>query len=164
MKAYRRILHASDFSPASAAAYANAVTAARQNRAELILVHVMSPVIPLVDYGYISPQVYDDLERGARQQAQKQLDRLVTRARKSGARVTPMLLDGVAAEQIVRAAKARRADVIVMGTHGRTGLPRLFLGSVAERVVGTAPCPVLTVRGTRGRPTSPASRAKRTQR
>jgi nucleotide-binding universal stress UspA family protein len=53
----------------------------------------------------------------------------------------------VAHEQIVRSAKRQRADLIVMGTHGRTGVARFFLGSVAARVAATAPCPVLTVRG-----------------
>jgi universal stress protein A len=50
-------------------------------------------------------------------------------------------------EVIVRAARSKRVDVLVLGTHGRTGLPRFFLGSVAARVLATAPCPVLTVRG-----------------
>jgi nucleotide-binding universal stress UspA family protein len=58
-----------------------------------------------------------------------------------------MLLDGTAHERIVRAARSKRADLIVIGTHGRTGLARLFLGSVAGRVVATATCPVMTVRG-----------------
>jgi nucleotide-binding universal stress UspA family protein len=54
---------------------------------------------------------------------------------------------GAVADRIVRAARARRADLIVMGTHGRTGVSRLLLGSVASRVIATSPCPVLTVRG-----------------
>jgi nucleotide-binding universal stress UspA family protein len=58
-----------------------------------------------------------------------------------------MLLEGVTHEQIVRTAKRQRADVIVMGTHGRTGVARFFLGSVAARAAAMAPCPVLTVRG-----------------
>ncbi len=58
-----------------------------------------------------------------------------------------MLREGAAAEQIVRAAKSVHADVIVMGTHGRTGLAKAVLGSIAGRVIATAPCPVLTVRG-----------------
>ena len=62
-------------------------------------------------------------------------------------RARGVLYEGVAADAIARAARAKRAKLIVMGTHGRTGLRRLFMGSVAERVVGTAPCPVLTVRG-----------------
>jgi universal stress protein A len=56
-------------------------------------------------------------------------------------------VEGVAHEQIARIARARRCDLIVMGTHGRTGVARFFLGSVAARVAATAPCPVLTVRG-----------------
>ena len=57
------------------------------------------------------------------------------------------LLEGIAHEQIARAARARRADLIVIGTHGRTGVAKLFLGSVAGRVVSIAHCPVMTVRG-----------------
>ena len=151
MTRYRRILHASDFSPASAPAFASAVAAARKDRAELLLVHVMGPVLPPMGDGYIAPLVYEDLDRAARRQAQRQLDRLVRKARRAGVRVTPLLREGSPADEIARAARSKRADVVVMGTHGRTGLPRLFLGSVAERVVGTAPCPVLTVRGKRAR-------------
>ena len=62
-------------------------------------------------------------------------------------RAKAVLLEGVAHEQIVRAARARRADLIVVGTHGRSGLARFFLGSVAGRVATMATCPVLTVRG-----------------
>lgn len=151
MKAYRRVVHPTDFSPASAKAIAQAVRIARENRAELLIVHVMAPIVPMVGDAYISPAAYEALEKSSRQHAQKQLGALVAKAKKAGVRVTPLLLEGSAADQIVRAAKSKRADVIVMGTHGRTGLARLFLGSVAERVVGTAPCPVLTVRGNRGR-------------
>jgi nucleotide-binding universal stress UspA family protein len=147
MKTMQRILHATDFSPASGAAFTRAVEMARESRAELVVAHVLAPVAPLVSDGYISPKVYDDLQKSARAQAQKQLDALVARAKKAGARASGLLLEGVAFSQIVRAARARRASLIVMGTHGRSGLARLFLGSVAERVVATARCPVLTVRG-----------------
>jgi nucleotide-binding universal stress UspA family protein len=56
-------------------------------------------------------------------------------------------MEGVTHEQITRAARSKRADLVVIGTHGRTGLAKFFLGSVAGRVVSTASCPVLTVRG-----------------
>ncbi|MGH7393607.1 MAG: universal stress protein, partial [Candidatus Rokuibacteriota bacterium] len=65
---------------------------------------------------------------------------------KAGVRGRTLLLEGSTHDQIVRAAKSRRADLIVMGTHGRGGIAELFLGSVAERVIGSARCPVLTVR------------------
>ena len=61
-------------------------------------------------------------------------------------RTRGLLLEGNPAQQIVRAPKSTRTDMIVMGTHGRTGLAKLFIGSVAQRVVGTAPFPVLTIR------------------
>ena len=69
------------------------------------------------------------------------------KARQSGVRVKPLLLEGVAHERIMQAARARKADLIVIGTHGRTGFARFFLGSVASRVLATSPCAVLTVRG-----------------
>lgn len=142
----RLIMHPSDFSPASRRAFSQAVTTAKEQRAELLLVHVLANVIPLVGDAYVSPQVYDDMLRTSRSDAQRQLDRLVARAKKAGARARGVLREGVAWEQLVHTARAHKADMIVMGTHGRTGLSRLFLGSVAERVVGNAPCPVLTVR------------------
>jgi nucleotide-binding universal stress UspA family protein len=79
--------------------------------------------------------------------SQKELDALVAKAKKAGVRATAMLLDGTAHQRIVRVARSKRADLIVIGTHGRTGLARLFLGSVAGRVVATATCPVMTVLG-----------------
>lgn len=146
MKRIQRILHPSDFSPASAPAFATATEMAKARRAELILVHVLSPVVPVVGNGYISPKAYDDLVRSTRAAGQKQLDSLLARARKAGVRGRALLLEGVTHDQIVRAARSRRADLIVMGTHGRGGMAKLFLGSVAERVIGSARCPVLTVR------------------
>ena len=64
----------------------------------------------------------------------------------AGVRATAILTERMPFDQIVRAAKGKRADLIVIGTHGRKGFSRFFLGSVAERVVQLAPCPVLTVR------------------
>jgi nucleotide-binding universal stress UspA family protein len=78
--------------------------------------------------------------------ARAELDRLAKGARKARVRVRTVLTRGFAAEQIVRTAKARKAGLVVMGTHGRTGFSRLVMGSVAMRVVATAPCPVMTVR------------------
>ena len=143
----RTILHPTDFSPASRAAFARAVAEARTNKAELLIVHVLSPVTPFVGDEYMSPQTYTEVQRSMQAYGQKQLDRLVAKAKTAGARVRSLLLEGTTADAIVRTARSKRADVIVMGTHGRTGLGRLLMGSVAQRVVGTASCPVLTVRG-----------------
>ncbi len=146
MSRIRRVLHPSDFSRASSKAFAKAVELAKVNRAELLVMHVLALAAPLVGDGYVSPKVYEDLEASARAWGQKQLGRLLVRARKAGVRAKGILLEGVPPEQIVRAAKSKKASLIVIGTHGRTGLAKFVLGSVAGRVVAMAPTPVLTVR------------------
>jgi nucleotide-binding universal stress UspA family protein len=145
MPTFRRIVHPSDFSPASRPAFRKAVALAKTHRAQLIIVHVLS-MLPVIPDAYVAPNVWDDLERGQRTTAERQLRGLVAKARAAGARASGALIDiGVTQEQIVRFARARRADLIVMGTHGRSGLTRALLGSVASRVLATAKCPVLTV-------------------
>lgn len=119
---------------------------AKTNRGRLTIVHVMAPpALALPGEGYVSPALYESLETSARGQARKQLDRVVAKARGAGVRATPLLLEGVPHDMIARA--ARKADLLVIGTHGRSGLAKLFLGSVASRLVTMTPCPVLTVRG-----------------
>jgi len=147
MSRISRILHPSDYSRASGAAFAKAVELAKSNRAELIVLHVMTSVIPMVGDGYVSPEVFEEIEATATAEARKQLDRLVAKARKAGVRARGLLAEGVPHEQIMKAARSTRANLVVIGTHGRTGLMKFFLGSVAGRVVSTARCPVLTVRG-----------------
>jgi nucleotide-binding universal stress UspA family protein len=148
MPRLRRIMHATDFSPASTAALKRAMAMAKADRAQLIIVHVMTPPsLALPGDGYISPSLYEDLEASARAQAQKRLNAIVARARKAGVRATGLLLEGVPHERIARAARGRKVDLLVIGTHGRTGLAKFFLGSVAARLIASVSCPVLTVRG-----------------
>ena len=151
MKRIRRIIHASDFSPASRPAFKKAVDIARSARARLLIVYAVPPIVPpLMGEGvYVAPATWKDMQREARQIAQGQIDKLVKEAQRAGVAVQGLVVDGVPADQIVRLARARRADIVVIGTHGRTGFSRLFLGSVAARVVATARCPVLTVRSLR---------------
>jgi nucleotide-binding universal stress UspA family protein len=144
----RRIMYATDFPQASRGAFAQAIEIARATRAQLIVAHALAPVVPLIAEGmYVSPATWDEIAAGARAAARKELDRVVRAAKKRTRKVTGLLVEGTPAERIIRAAKAKRADLLVLGTHGRTGLTKVFLGSVAARVVATAPCPVLTVRG-----------------
>ncbi len=143
----RRILHPSDFTSFSRAALRKAIEMAKSNRAELLLAHVVSPVVPIPGDAYISPKMYDDLAGLARAFAQKQLAKLSAQVKKARVKSRAFVLEGPPSEEIVRFARARRVDLIVMGTHGRAGLAKLFVGSVADRVVAAAPCPVLTVRG-----------------
>lgn len=146
MKAFRRILCATDFSRASRPALDRAIALARQSHSTLSIAHVVSRfVVPFGD-GFVSPVTYEAIDRRAHQHAQKQLAALVTRARKAGVRATGLLLNSMPHEQIPRAARRAGADLIVIGTHGHTGFFKLLLGSVAEQIIRLAPCPVLTVR------------------
>ena len=148
MARIRRILHATDFSRGSRAAFRRAVEMAKANRAELFLAHVMVPIMIPMAEAYVSADIYDRIEESTRAAGLAQLEQLRGQARKAGIRARILLLDGIAHERIVQAARRYRVDVIAVGTHGRTGLTKLFLGSVAGRVLAAARCPVMTVRGT----------------
>jgi nucleotide-binding universal stress UspA family protein len=147
MKKPRNILVATDFSSASRPAFRRAMELALSNEAALWIVHVAAAPGPISPDGYVLPRVYEEMELAIRTDAQKRLRVMLARARKVGVRGRALLLKGVPHEAIVRAARAHRADMIVLGTHGRTGIARFFVGSVAARVVAAAACPVLTVRG-----------------
>ena len=144
MKAKKRIVYPTDFSPAAEAAFEYALDAAKRDDAVLILVHVIETMSPFAD------EIYVALEGAAREAAEgaarKQFDDLLARAKAANVTVCDLLRLGRPAEEIVNAAACEFADLIVMGTHGRRGLRRFVLGSVAQEVVATAPCPVVTVR------------------
>ena len=146
MARMRRIVHPTDFSPASAPAFKKAVQLAKDNGATLAVLHVL-PSLPMLPDAYIAATAYDDMLQAHRRQAESQMQKTVKRAQAAGVKATGTVVDvGVAAEQIVRFAKRQADDMIVMGTHGHGVLARVVLGSVAERVVSRASCPVLTVR------------------
>ena len=147
MNRTRRILHPTDFSPASRRALDKAIELAKQNKAELLLVHVNSVVAYVTGEDYTSQALYEKLESTAKREAESGMSALIKKAQKAKIKVKSLLLKGTPYNQIARVAKSRRADLIIMGTHGRTGFSKFFLGSVAERVIATAHCPVLAVRG-----------------
>jgi universal stress protein A len=147
MTGVRRILFASDFSKASARAFATALMMAKAHRAALTVLHVLAPFTPIMPEQYIGSQTWEQIDLQVRNRAKQELARLAARARKGGVRATGVLVEGEPARQIVRMARSRSAGLIVVGTHGRTGFTKLFLGSVASRVVAMAQCPVVTVRG-----------------
>lgn len=143
----RPIVHASDFSSASASAFREALMLAKGMHRPLLIVHVMSPVTDVTgDMWYVPRQLEDELHRRIERAARRRLEPLLRRARRPGVRVAGLLRDGIVPEQIVKVARARHAEMVVMGTHGRTGLTRALVGSVASRVVSRASCPVMTVR------------------
>ena len=141
------ILHATDFSPASARAFDTACRLARNKRSRLVLLHVLTPPSPFTNG---RPPSWKELETRARRAAERRLGALVEKARRAGIRAQERLVEGEPAAAILRAARRDGADVIVVGTHGRTPLGRWFMGSVASRLLQTSTCPVLTVRGRDG--------------
>src|ERR671930_86804 len=147
-KRIKRILYATDYSQASERALDQAVQLAKQNGAELWVVHVLEPITPYVtgdDYG--STELYLRLEETNKKDAQSSMQKLMQKLKKLKVNAKSLLLKGSTHDQIIKAARSKKADMIVIGTHGRTGLTKLFMGSVAGKVVSTAQCPVLTVRG-----------------
>lgn len=141
----RRILCASDFSPASRPAVKLATEMARAFDADLMLFHAYQVSAPMSAEGPLPPAVVDTVARDAHDQARRKLDALAESTKGRRTRSSTLLAEGSPAEAIVTAAKRKRANLIVLGTRGRSGLGRMLMGSVAESVVRTAPCPVLTV-------------------
>jgi len=144
MAPYRRIVHATDFSSSALPALRQTVALARRWRARVILLHVMTPPSPFVSEA--PPSSYDQLLAHARRATKRHLTALLSRVRRKGVQASAVLAEGVPAEEVLRVARRQRADLLVLGTHGRTGLRRALMGSVAERIVSQARCPVLTVR------------------
>jgi nucleotide-binding universal stress UspA family protein len=139
MLSIRTILFPTDFSDRSLAAFDLACALARDYAAELVVAHVAVPPVPLAGEGLVvePPSGWEEAER-------TELE--AVRADDPRVRLTRRLLVGAPAEEIIRLAGEVKADLVVMGSHGRTGLRRLLAGSVAEAVMRAAPCPVLTVR------------------
>lgn len=147
MKGIRRILYATDYSKASGRAREKAVELAKDYDAELWVVHVIVPTTAYFsEQEFGGAELYTKLEESAKQEAEGSMKKLMATLEKAKVKARSLLLRGSPHEQIVKAAKSKKADLIVIGTHGRTGLSKLFMGSVAGRVISTATCPVLTVR------------------
>jgi nucleotide-binding universal stress UspA family protein len=145
MKPFSKILVPVDFSPYSREATLYAVDLARRYSAPITLVHAYQPIIFALpeSYALYSPdQLANILTELDKQLTIAKLDAEQTGA----AKVDAHLLQGDPASQIVQYAVDGGYDLIVMGTHGRTGASHLLMGSIAEKVVRRAPCPVLTVR------------------
>jgi nucleotide-binding universal stress UspA family protein len=144
MKPFKKLLVPVDFSQASDAALDLAISVAKTSGASLTLLHVYGiPAYAFPEGFALAPEVLTRIAAGA----QEGVERLKALHRDAGVPITALSSAGVPAEDILARARDQGFDLIVMGTHGRTGLKHVLLGSVAERVVRLAPCPVLTVRG-----------------
>ena len=145
-----RILVATDFSKASNAAVRPALRMAADAHAQLFIVHVLETPVPLAE-GYVLPRIYDEISEAVRQEAARRMRRLLGVASRAGVRARGLLLRGAPHEAIARAARAHAVGQVVVGTHGRTGLSRLVLGSVASRVIAASGRPTLVVPSGRSR-------------
>lgn len=139
------ILHPTDFSAAAAAAEAEAARLAQALDATLILLHV-SVEVPLYRETPLAMADIEGLYAEQARWAERELADHARRLSKGGVKAAWRRRVGAPHAEIVAAAGHEHAAYIVMGTHGRSGLQRLMLGSVADRVVRTALCPVMTVR------------------
>jgi nucleotide-binding universal stress UspA family protein len=146
MISLKKILVPTDFSGPSAIAlkYARALAQAFQGALEVV--HVIEDPVAHAwaaeVYVASLPGLYEELEREVR----GRLQQLVTSLEQEGVTVRGTLMKGNAFIEIIRFAREQEVDLIVMGTHGRSGVAQMLMGSVAEKVVRKAPCPVLTVR------------------
>jgi nucleotide-binding universal stress UspA family protein len=141
----RCILAPTDFSELSTQGLKSALELAKSFGARLALLHVVEPPpypVEGIMPSYSGATLLDDLER----QASNELAQTLPETQVSGVEVTRRVVVGIPYRKIVEVAEEDKADLIVMTTHGRTGLSHLVMGSVAERIVRTAPCPVLTIR------------------
>jgi len=139
----RRILYPTDFSENAAAAWPYALHMAEQLGARVLLLHVTPGPYPAPET-FLSAEQWREIFAAHRREAEVQLGALASTAPEVKAEI--LVTRGVPFLEIVRVAAERKADLIVMGTHGRTGLAHALMGSVAEKVVRMAACPVLTVR------------------
>ncbi len=142
-----KILCPTDFSENSEHAMKYALTLATLSKAELLLFHVVEPISYPQSTELFEP-VVDEISLTMKMEAafQKQLEDQVAALKNEYPRISGKIVTGTTFLEIIQAARDEGVDMIVMGTHGRTGLAHVLIGSVAERVVREAPCPVLTVK------------------
>jgi nucleotide-binding universal stress UspA family protein len=141
MVAIRRILCPTDFSDFSESALEQAIALGKRYRAEITCLHVVPTLMP-PSIGFALPPRSD---ARARQAALEELGRFAAPARAAGFEPRLEVREASVAPTILEVARSLPADLVVMGTHGLSGFERLMLGSVAEKVLRRAPCPVLTV-------------------
>lgn len=143
----RTILLPTDFSECGNYALSYAASLARTFKASIICVNVIEPIVPAVGYsGMTEPMPIADITERLEDSAERELPKLAECADCAGLDVEELVVHGEAASEIVRVAADRKVDLIVISSHGRTGLGRILFGSTAESVVRHAPCPVLVVK------------------
>lgn len=160
--AIKKILVPTDFSADASAALAYAQDFAKPNQAEILLVHVIEPIYYATPADmYVSTPNLTAILDEQRAVAKEQLAQTVAQLKRQGIACRALLEVGSPAQAIVDLAQRRKAGLVIMATHGRTGLAHMVMGSVAEKVVRTATCPVLTVRAGTKRRAAPRKAKKK---
>jgi nucleotide-binding universal stress UspA family protein len=141
----KTILFPTDFSQGARAAMDHAVSLAQDYKAKLILLYVIQD-ISIAEWYIPSSLSVTDLVEDMQKSAWKEMDKWGQEAADKVKDAEKMVVRGVPFVEIIRTAKEKNVDLIVIGTHGRTGIDHMLFGSTAEKVVRKAPCAVLTVR------------------
>ena len=145
MKPFNKILTAIDFSENSDYAFDYALTLAKQFDSQLMILHVINEPVDL--RGFYVPHIsFEQLEKEIEEGAEKMMAQFCSSKMGDFTNFTTSIVTGIPYEEIIRSAQEAAASLIVLGTHGRTGLDHLIFGSTAERVIRGASCPVLTIR------------------
>lgn len=145
MKPFDKILIAVDFSENSTYAFDYALTLAKQFNAELTLLHVINEPVDL--RGFYVPHIsFEQLEKEIESGAASMMEKFCQEKLNDFKGYKTHIVTGIPYEEIIRKAQETGASLIVLGTHGRTGLDHIIFGSTAERVVRGSTCPVLTIR------------------
>ena len=143
----KRILFATDFSDNSKYALTFAISFAQKYDAMLYILHVIQqPSYPLGMYAEISFDAMDKFSQSISDAVEKEMQTLKEKDLRGYGKYECMIVHGTPFLEILRMAKEKNVELIVVGTHGRTGLDHVLFGSTAEKVVRRAPCPVLSVR------------------
>lgn len=141
----KTVLFPTDFSQGARAAMDHAISLAKDYQAKLILLYVIQD-ISIAEWYIPSSLSAADLVEDMQKSAWNEMDKWGAEVSQKVKDVEKMVVRGVPFVEIIRTAKERQADMIVIGTHGRTGIDHMLFGSTAEKVVRKAACPVLTVR------------------
>jgi nucleotide-binding universal stress UspA family protein len=142
---FRTILFATDFSESSEHAFKYALSLARKFESRLGIIHVINEPVDL--RGFYVPHIsFDKLEEEIEQGARKMMENFCRTHAKDYPGVETFVVPGIPYDEIIKKAEELAADLVVVGTHGRTGLDHVLFGSTAEKVVRKSPVPVMTIR------------------
>ena len=142
MEEFKKILFPTDFSESAENASHYAISLAQKYGGKIYAVHVIEPFTYTVDFGIDYSAQYKEMETSAK----KLLNEIVASLKKSKIDVEGVLLSGEPFVEIIKYAKKKQVNLIIMATHGRTGIEHMLMGSVAEKVVRKSPCPVLSIK------------------